>query len=141
MSGAPDAASLGGGRRSKTLLNPSGAHPVMSNMQSELIRCISTENKRVVIDHINSRLNPETVIHENLRNLMALTLITYAATPSANICAEDDQRTVDGDVAASIAQALVRLQKERLILGMMNDCEFRTTKFKNLMTLLRLTNR
>ncbi len=113
----------------------------MSNMQSELIRCISTEHKRVVIDHINSRISPETVIHENLRNLMALTLITYAATPSTNICAEDDSRAMDSNVANSIARALVRLQKERLILGMMNDCEFRTTKFKNLMTLLRLTNR
>ena len=113
----------------------------MSNMQSELLRCISTEDKRVVISHINSRINPETVIHENLRNLMALTLITYAATPSPNICVADDRRAVDGDVAGSIAQALIRLQKERLILGMMNDCEFRTTKFKNLMTLLRLTNR
>ena len=113
----------------------------MSNMQSELIRCISTEGKRVVISHINNRINPEIVIHENLRNLMALTLITYAATPSPNICTVDDRRVVDSDIAGSIAQALIRLQKERLILGMMNDCEFRTTKFKNLMTLLRLTNR
>ncbi len=113
----------------------------MSNMQSELIRCISTEDKRLVISHINNRINPEIVIHENLRNLMALTLITYAATPSPNICAVDDRRVVDSDIAGSIAQALIRLQKERLILGMMNDCEFRTTKFKNLMTLLRLTNR
>jgi hypothetical protein len=110
-------------------------------MQSELIRCISTENKRVVISHINSKISPEAVSQENLCNLVALTLITYAATPSANICAGDNQRAVDDDVAASIAQALVRLQKERLILGMMNDCEFRTSKFKNLMTLLRLTNR
>ncbi len=113
----------------------------MSNMQSELIRCISTENKRVVINHINRNISPEAVSHENLRNLMALTLITYTATPSANLCAGDNPRAVDPDVAASIAQALVRLQKERLILGMMNDCEFRTTKFRNLMTLLRLTNR
>jgi hypothetical protein len=113
----------------------------MSNMQHELMRCISTENKRVVISHINSRITPEAVVHEHLRNLMALTLITYAATPPANICARNDRRAVDSDVAGSIAKALIRLQKERLILSMMNDCEFRTAKFRNLMTLLRLTNR
>ncbi len=110
-------------------------------MQHELMRCISSENKRVVISHINSRVNPEVVVHEHLRNLMALTLITYAATPSANICARNNRRAVDSDVAGSIARALIRLQKERLILSMMNDCEFRTAKFKNLMALLRLTNR
>ena len=113
----------------------------MSNMQHELMRCISTENKRVVINHINSRVTLDAVVHEHLRNLMALTLITYAATPPANICAQGNHRVVDSDVAGSIARALIRLQKERLILSMMNDCEFRTAKFKNLMTLLRLTNR
>ncbi|MDJ0855473.1 MAG: hypothetical protein QNI88_09700 [Desulfobacterales bacterium] len=48
---------------------------------------------------------------------------------------------MDGDVAGSIAQALIRLHRERLMLSMMNDGEFRTVKFKNLTTLLRLTNR
>ena len=38
-------------------------------MQHELMRCIRTENKRVVISPIDSRINPETVIQENLRNL------------------------------------------------------------------------
>ena len=113
----------------------------MSNMQHALMRCISTENKRVVISHINSRIIPEAVVHEHRCNLMALTLITYAATPPANICTRNDRRAVDGDVAGSIVKALIRLQKERLILSMMNDCEFRTAKFRNLMTLLRLTNR
>ncbi len=113
----------------------------MRNMQHALMRCISTENKRVVINHINSRVTPDAVVHEHLRNLMALTLITYAATPPANICAQGNHRAVDSDVAGSIARALIRLQKERLILSMMNDYEFRTAKFKNLMTLLRLTNR
>ncbi len=113
----------------------------MSNMQHELMDCISTENKRLVINHINSRGIPEAIVYKQLSNLMVLALITDAATPPASISAKGNHRTVDSDVAGSIARALIRLHKKRLILSKKNDCEFRTAKFKNLLPLLRLTNR